>query len=201
MSTTHRHCPSDSRRQTVIPRPGSVVGSSVGPRHGHLVRASHVGQLAVRRKGDFLRLPANLEARDLQAVGDEAAKRRLAFQRRLPRGHDERIVAPIRNDLLDVLPRRGGRPLGVPLQQLRLLRPGVERRPRTAPGEKKECCDDEDSDVTMHGNLLRTRTQRAFIHGRGLWRESGSLRITTSSSFSAARAPSAIWSDWLFAMK
>ncbi len=34
-----------------------------------------------------------------------------------------------------------------------------------------------------------------FFHGRGLWRESGSFRITTSSSFSAARAPSAIWSD------
>ncbi len=40
-----------------------------------------------------------------------------------------------------------------------------------------------------------------FFHGRGLLRESGSFRITTSSSFSAGSSPSPIRSDWLFAMK
>ena len=31
MSTTQRHCPSGSKRQTVIPRPGNVTRVPLGP--------------------------------------------------------------------------------------------------------------------------------------------------------------------------
>jgi len=97
--------------------------------HRHHVRPRHVGHFPVGGKDRRLRHPTDIEARSLQTVGYEFADRCFALVNRLSWLEYLRIVRPIRENSLDVLPfrcRLG--PLGIPLQELLALNRWIKSR-------------------------------------------------------------------------
>src|SRR6266446_4598088 len=102
-------------------------------RHGQLVLAAHVGQLPVQRERRFFRHPVDFKSRSLETLCDISTNSRLALEHGLSRENEHRIVAPIRDDLLNILPS-GGKvsPLRVATEQLCLLRHRIETVLRAA---------------------------------------------------------------------
>src|SRR5262249_49621862 len=105
-------------------------------------RPTHVRKLAVRRKNGSLRNPVDFETRSIKAGGDVSTNRCLSFEQGLPRENENSIIAPIGDNLFDILPSGGEvGPLRISAQQLLPFARGIELLPRTA--HKRECDDNE----------------------------------------------------------
>ncbi len=127
---------------------------SIGAGHGHFVIAAHVGQLAVRGESHVSRHPMHFEAWDFKAVRHERSESALSFDDRLARRDDHRIVAPVRDRLLDVFAfGRGRRPLRVAREQCGCFGGRIKCR-RSAPGPETGCKQNE-CGCSHHADAIR----------------------------------------------
>ena len=83
----------------------------------------------------------DFEARSIEARGNMSTNRRLTFEHGLPRENQNRVIAPVGDNLFDILSSsREIGPFGISAQQLLSLRRGIELPSRTT---HKRKCDDE----------------------------------------------------------
>jgi len=90
-----------------IPRRCRVIGLPFGPGRVEFGLPMRVRKLAVRGKNGFLRNPVDFETRSIKAGGDVIANRCLSFEQGLSREDENSIIAPVGDNLFDILPGGG----------------------------------------------------------------------------------------------